>query len=76
VIKYTVDKKERDCEVLLFLLSVENGSGVDLLVKKPVRNMLCLPSEVEVHHSVAKSVKRAVSSKSLCLNHRSLIWRW
>lgn len=53
---------------------------MDLLVKKsvmlPVRNIVCLPSEVEVHHSVAMSVKRAVCSKSLCLNHRSLIRGW
>lgn len=80
MIKYTVDEKEGDCLVLIFLLSVENESGMDLLVKKsvmpPVRNVVCFPSEAEVHHSVAMSVRRGGCSKSLCLNHRSLIWGW
>lgn len=50
-----------------FLLSVENESGMDLLVKSVmllVRNIQFLFSEIEAHHSVAVSVKRPLGSES------------
>lgn len=65
---------------LLFIVSwkwVWNGSfGVEVSNASSEKHTICLPSEAEVHHSVAMSVKRVVCSKSLCLNHRFVPGWW